>query len=121
MSRWNIALYPYGYLLIAVWGYCQPTLAQPAFNMDLLEKNENLPPVDLSIFNAPHAQPEGHYLVNWMVNDVSIESPKDVAFHHDSHGTLVPCLTSADLRKAGVNPAVLAQNMDTISLLPVST
>jgi len=113
MNRWNIALYPYGYLLIAVWGYCQPTLAQPAFNMDLLEKNENLPPVDLSRFNAPHAQPEGHYLVNWMVNDVSIESPKDVAFHHDSHGTLVPCLTSADLRKAGVNPAVLAQNMDT--------
>lgn len=112
MKRWNIGLKPHGYLLIAVWGYCQPVLAQPAFNMDLLEKNENLPSVDLSSFNAQDVQPEGHYLVNWLVNDVSIESPKDIEFHHGAHGVLVPCLTSQDLRKAGVNPAVLAQNGD---------
>lgn len=112
MTRWNIALRRHGFLLIAIWGYCQPTLAQPTFNMDLLENNENLPQVDLSSFNAPEAQPEGHYLVNWRVNDVSIESAKDIAFHHDSHGALVPCLTSEDLLKAGVNPAVLAQNVD---------
>ncbi|MEB6377627.1 fimbrial biogenesis outer membrane usher protein [Leclercia adecarboxylata] len=112
MSRWRISLKFLGYLLFVTGGYCQPTMAQPAFNIDLLEKNENLPPVDLSRFSSPHAQPEGHYLVDWMVNDVSIDSSKDVDFHHGDNGTLVPCLTSEDLLRAGVNAAVLAHNID---------
>ncbi|OMP91506.1 fimbria/pilus outer membrane usher protein [Raoultella terrigena] len=97
-------------LSIAVWGDYPAFCAQPTFNMDLLEKNESLPAVDLQNFSQQNVQPEGRYLVSWIVNGVTLDARREFAFHHDQKGQLAPCLTRATLQQAGANPVVLAQN-----------
>ncbi|MEN5660470.1 FimD/PapC N-terminal domain-containing protein, partial [Klebsiella pneumoniae] len=52
--------------------------AQATFNMDLLEKNDHLPAVDLQRFNQQAGQPPGAYPVSWQVNGVTLDARKTV-------------------------------------------
>lgn len=83
--------------------------AQATFNMDLLEKNDHLPAVDLQRFNQQAGQPPGAYPVSWQVNGVTLDARKTVTFRQNDRGQLTPCLKPEDLLQAGVNPAVLSQ------------
>ncbi|HBS7700590.1 TPA: fimbrial biogenesis outer membrane usher protein [Klebsiella pneumoniae] len=83
--------------------------AQATFNMDLLEKNDHLPAVDLQRFNQQAGQPPGDYPVSWQVNGVTLDARKTVTFRQNDRGQLTPCLKPEDLLQAGVNPAVLSQ------------
>ncbi|HEB5764537.1 fimbria/pilus outer membrane usher protein [Klebsiella sp. GG_Kp172] len=83
--------------------------AQATFNMDLLEKNDHLPAVDLQRFNQQAGQPPGAYPVSWQVNGVTLDARKTVTFRQNDRGQLMPCLKPEDLLQAGVNPAVLSQ------------
>lgn len=83
--------------------------AQATFNMDLLEKNDHLPAVDLQRFNQQTGQPPGEYPVSWQVNGVTLDARKTVMFRQNDRGQLTPCLKPEDLVQAGVSPAVLVQ------------
>lgn len=83
--------------------------AQATFNMDLLEKNDHLPAVDLQRFNQQAGQPPGAYPVSWQVNGVTLDARKTVTFRQNDRGQLTPCLKPEDLLQAGVNPSVLSQ------------
>ncbi len=85
---------------------CTP---EATFNMDLLEKNDHLPAVDLQRFNQQAGQPPGAYPVSWQVNGVTLDARKTVTFRQNDRGQLTPCLKPEDLLQAGVNPAVLSQ------------
>ncbi|HDU6003143.1 TPA: hypothetical protein RFW83_004170 [Klebsiella pneumoniae subsp. pneumoniae] len=66
--------------------------AQATFNMDLLEKNDHLPAVDLQRFNQQAGQPPGAYPVSWQVNGVTLDARKTVTFRQNDRGQLTPCL-----------------------------
>ncbi|RRE14568.1 hypothetical protein EAO24_14000 [Klebsiella pneumoniae] len=83
--------------------------ARATFNMDLLEKNDHLPAVDLQRFNQQAGQPPCAYPVSWQVNGVTLDARKTVTFRQNDRGQLTPCLKPEDLLQAGVNPAVLSQ------------
>ncbi|HFZ8994352.1 TPA: fimbria/pilus outer membrane usher protein [Citrobacter freundii] len=113
------------YLAIVLLASGVPAHADPMFNMDLLEKNENLPSVDLQRFNQSNEQPEGSYRVDMRVNGKVIATRKDILFKNNSQGILTPCLTKADLLHAGVSSAVLVQAvpddcLDIAGMLPDS-
>lgn len=76
--------------------------------MDLLEKNDHLPAVDLQRFNQQAGQPPCAYPVSWQVNGVTLDARKTVTFRQNDRGQLTPCLKPEDLLQAGVNPAVLS-------------
>ncbi|MBX4354896.1 FimD/PapC N-terminal domain-containing protein, partial [Mycobacterium tuberculosis] len=60
--------------------------AQATFNMDLLEKNDHLPAVDLQRFNQQAGQPPGAYPVSWQVNGVTLDARKTVTFRQNDRG-----------------------------------
>ena len=96
-------------LSILLGGQSAPLHAQATFNMDLLEKNDHLPAVDLQRFNQQTSQPPGDYPVSWQVNGVTLDARKIITFRQNDRGQLTPCLKPEDLLQAGVNPAVLSQ------------
>ncbi|HBR6416821.1 TPA: hypothetical protein L9101_002028 [Klebsiella pneumoniae] len=72
--------------------------AQATFNMDLLEKNDHLPAVDLQRFNQQAGQPPGAYPVSWQVNGVTLDARKTVTFRQNDRGQLT-------LRRPAQRPA----------------
>lgn len=91
--------------------------ARATFNMDLLEKNDHLPAVDLQRFNQQAGQPPCAYPVSWQVNGVTLDARKTVTFRQNDRGQLTPCLKPEDLLQAGVNPAVLSSARRNVPLM----